>query len=528
MSSFIEPLPGLLDDPQFAIPDLPALTDFHIAPLRNPAPLKHTNAPSPLEPVTANAISTTRSGRRSPRPEGFREIRPSDVLLARESKKPHLAISELLDDNGGPDIIPQQLPSFVSLSVVEKSPIQSSSSLGSRPLHKRPRLEQDGEPTSHDIGRQLPRPAQKELPISRPAPLLPAMVTGLVEPPPSAGLLPSMDPNKRPEILRTASSKIEVKDILRDVTSRSPTPAKVNVGTAVLLHDHVQPLASSHEDLSETATEEMSLPAKMDCPPNLSPNDPKARRVRRKWTKDESSDLLAGVSKHGMGKWKQILDDPDFKFTERSSVDLKDRYRVCSKDSPATKAKPGSSNGLDASTISDAAPKPNSSASPPTADPSHRKERRKRRAWTLAEDDALVAGVKKHGFQWTTIHDDPDLDLGHRRATDLRDRIRNKYPDGYKHAGTAPLRSEIKKAEKQKLRNGSTIAGPDADDDTTIREDAEKEEVNLSFESEKSRYPEKEREPEKSGVTLPSLTLGDDDMDWDNRLPPLLPWDDIG
>ena len=31
------------------------------------------------------------------------------------------------------------------------------------------------------------------------------------------------------------------------------------------------------------------------------------------------------------------------------------------------------------------------------------------------------------------------------------------------------------------------------------------------------------------GVTLPSFTLEvDDDMDWDNRLPPLHEWDEMG
>jgi hypothetical protein len=46
-------------------------------------------------------------------------------------------------------------------------------------------------------------------------------------------------------------------------------------------------------------------------------------------------------------------------------------------------------------------------------------------------------------------------------------------------------------------------------------------------ESERVRDLERDREPDRGGVTLPSLTLDDDDMLWDNRLPPLLPWDEI-
>jgi Myb-like DNA-binding domain len=532
MNGITEPLPGLLDDPQFAITDLPALTEFHIAPLRNPAPLKHTNVPSPLEPVTTNAINANRSGRRSPRGDGLRETRcpptitPNDVLLARESKKPHLAISQLVEDTDGPDSAPHQLPSFISLSVVEKSPIPAPNTLKHGPASKRPRLEIDGEQNSHDLARQLPRPAQKEVPATRPAPLLPAMVTGLHEPPPSAALLPSIELDKRPGMTRMTNSKIQVKDILRDVQSRSPSPSgEMRLG---LSGSYLPPQRAQAGPNTPTRTtfDEPAIPSKPESP--VPPGkDQKARRARRKWTDAETRDLLTGVRKYGVGKWKQILEDPAYLFTERSSVDLKDRYRVCSKDDTLMNMTSSQAGNADVSPTTNGVAEHRSPTSPPQQlllpHVSQNKQRRKRRAWTNTEDEALLSGVSKYGFQWTAIHDDPDLGLDHRRATDLRDRIRNKFPDGYKRAESAPLRSEVKRAEKQKLRDNY---GDDALADGGMH-DQEKPSEAIHHEEERARDHEKERDIEKVGVTLPSLTLDDDDMDWDNRLPPLLPWDEI-
>ena len=68
--------------------------------------------------------------------------------------------------------------------------------------------------------------------------------------------------------------------------------------------------------------------------------------------------------------------------------------------------------------------------------------RRRRRLWTREEDENLMRGVEKYGFAWTSMQEDETLNLKHRKATDLRDRIRNKFPDGYKNAGFRPIRSK--------------------------------------------------------------------------------------
>ncbi|XP_028115194.1 peptide-N(4)-(N-acetyl-beta-glucosaminyl)asparagine amidase-like isoform X3 [Camellia sinensis] len=50
---------------------------------------------------------------------------------------------------------------------------------------------------------------------------------------------------------------------------------------------------------------------------------------KQKWTTEEEEALRAGVAKHGTGKWKNILKDPDFalSLSQRSNIDLKDKWR---------------------------------------------------------------------------------------------------------------------------------------------------------------------------------------------------------
>ncbi|KAI9089026.1 hypothetical protein K1719_029305 [Acacia pycnantha] len=50
---------------------------------------------------------------------------------------------------------------------------------------------------------------------------------------------------------------------------------------------------------------------------------------KQKWTAEEEAALKAGVIKHGAGKWRTILTDPEFSaiLRMRSNVDLKDKWR---------------------------------------------------------------------------------------------------------------------------------------------------------------------------------------------------------
>lgn len=53
-----------------------------------------------------------------------------------------------------------------------------------------------------------------------------------------------------------------------------------------------------------------------------------AIKTRKKWSKQETENLLQGVALYGIGHWKKILEDTKFKFNDRSSIDLKDRSVV--------------------------------------------------------------------------------------------------------------------------------------------------------------------------------------------------------
>ena len=58
--------------------------------------------------------------------------------------------------------------------------------------------------------------------------------------------------------------------------------------------------------------------------------------------------------------------------------------------------------------------------------------------WTLNEDVNLSKGYQKHGFRWTAITRDPELNLGHRTGPQVRDRFRLKFPLYYQAASPIP------------------------------------------------------------------------------------------
>ncbi|KAI3895119.1 hypothetical protein MKW92_014322 [Papaver armeniacum] len=50
---------------------------------------------------------------------------------------------------------------------------------------------------------------------------------------------------------------------------------------------------------------------------------------KQKWTAEEEEALIAGINKHGAGKWKSIQNDPEFSdvLAARSNIDMKDKWR---------------------------------------------------------------------------------------------------------------------------------------------------------------------------------------------------------
>lgn len=555
-------LPGLRDVRNITS-TLPNRNNVNIPPLINPQPSRTAQAPLPLELIDNNYLDDQdrphylfTAGKDDP----TKRTAPS---LPTETKKPHLSINELVDTPGDVESGQVQLPSFVSLSVVERSPTQKQASIGNTNddfPNKRPRLESETDVSTHDRIRLLPMPVQKD--GQQKIPLLPAMVTGLHEPPPSAALLPSMDTDSRPAIQRNTASKMQVKDILLEtqrVSNGRPPEQMLNtpeVPAAEL------PRAPEVET-STTDVETPSTATSAAAPIQFPKKDSKVRRARRKWSEAETQDLLAGVKKHGFGKWKQILNDATYTFADRTSIDLKDRYRVFAKDH--LEGQPEGTPEADAQIEpSEATHEAHINRTSGSNGPTN-KSRRRRHPWTREEDSALLQGVTKYGFQWTSIHDDPDLGLSHRRATDLRDRIRNLYPDGYKHAEARPLRSEVKKAEKagKKETPAGILYAPPNQMDTmnfpseprstpssapsprsvtrrqttsgrvpsiaSLTQHSDTNDVSPSRPSapRRSKTLAEHSTSEQSGITLPSLAFdsANDTDEWDNTLPPFINWD---
>ncbi|KAI0632769.1 hypothetical protein C8Q77DRAFT_1158233 [Trametes polyzona] len=167
------------------------------------------------------------------------------------------------------------------------------------------------------------------------------------------------------------------------------------------------------------------------------PHQPE-KKPRKKWTMEETQMLVAGCNKWGVGNWKSILNDPEFKFDGRSPVDLKDRFRTYYPDA-YRQHYPNAKTHLSTKVRS---------ALPDGTSIFEKTRSKKRRPFTEEEDRALKAGYDKHGTVWATIVKDPVFQAQNRRSTDLRDRFRNAFPDLYQAAGYKPRNTTKKKRDQ--------------------------------------------------------------------------------
>ncbi|KAH9916411.1 uncharacterized protein BXZ73DRAFT_105849 [Epithele typhae] len=167
------------------------------------------------------------------------------------------------------------------------------------------------------------------------------------------------------------------------------------------------------------------------------PSDKPEKKARKKWTMEETQMLVAGCNKWGVGNWKSILNDPEFRFDGRSPVDLKDRFRTYYPDA-YRQHYPNAKTHLSSKVRS---------ALPDGSSIFEKTRSKKRRPFTEEEDRALKAGYDKHGTVWATIVKDPIFQAQNRRSTDLRDRFRNAFPDLYQAAGYKPRNTTKKKRD---------------------------------------------------------------------------------
>ncbi|KAI9757364.1 MAG: hypothetical protein M4579_003478 [Chaenotheca gracillima] len=237
------------------------------------------------------------------------------------------------------------------------------------------------------------------------------------------------------------------------------------------------PVSSSSAFLNESLNDPLSIPAilsnnestaaQIRCRAAEARQRRKTGKPRKKWTEKETQDLMAGVEMFGAGSWNKILKYRGFCFNGRSSVDLKDRFRTCSKknelanlDVEAAPVDPAFVSSFNSTSLDPGGGKdrrcpssPRSQVTPPAQGEvlpintcrsqleatMHgvfmRSARRERRPFTTEEDNDLQIGLHKHGYSWVKILNDPELHFPGRSGTDIRDRVRAHFPEKYKAGG---------------------------------------------------------------------------------------------
>lgn len=255
---------------------------------------------------------------------------------------------------------------------------------------------------------QLPQPKTKAK-DDKPPPFQPVSVLNqLHEPPPSAALFPPITPS-------------------------------YNAGEQTQRLSPLSSFRTSPPDEEGEKVRKRQDPRVEKSPP------PKrvSQRPRMKWTSKETEQLMRGIEIYGIGKWKKILRHPDFSFQPgRTSVDLKDHFRTksksvsselsCDRKKVLPKTTNSSKQGHDENPSKPGGRKLSSPANDQESEtgPSVKPivDSQSRGPWSKAEDASLEEGYKKHGLSWALILDDPELDLAHRSATEIEDRLRTKFP----------------------------------------------------------------------------------------------------
>lgn len=319
--------------------------------------------------------------------------------------------------------------------------------------------------SSKDDFVQLPQPPKKQKAAKQ---VVPPIIIGLFEPPPQATLFPpiassSFHDSHGRNSLNTLPPKVkDLKDAPK--SDESPAPAEKKVTS------------------KETVKRDV--------------------KARKKWTEEETNNLLLGVSKHGIGRWSDILEDPSFSFNNRSGVDLKDRFRTCCPtelrgknvrgQTTAPRAEKymskGSNQGKSKSSLMsenilideddievNRGPEETPSISKSYKSRTHRKKledlvqlgikgpfrksrRRERKLFSDQDDREILMGYDLYGPAWTRIQRDPRFHLQTRQPTDLRDRFRNKYPEKFRSEDSKDPKEtkEVYKLDSREKENAAS------------------------------------------------------------------------
>lgn len=541
---------------------IPQIRDVHtqlpglrIAPLRQPVSRRLWNTPFPHKPEVSarSAAAAAVTNGSLPTPTAGLQLPEKLPTLEEFVNAARTSDSDLGDNYLNPNTSQPPrtiLPDFINLQTVEKLPYLFEDNNASK--RRRIDLLNDNYSSEH---LQLPVPqTQNE---KKPPPFGPfAILNGLNEPPPNAALFPPIEPGSLPPILtrpptdselavfeKQAEKQADKRELRLEEILDPNSLDRSNAGFA----DEPNLEQPSTIDYNQTAShppvdhveDSEEAPVIADAP--LSPKTRgRSRRNLRRWTEQETTDLLKGVVKCGIGNWTAILQQPELKFNKRSAANLKDRFRVCcpwaygaADPNEATKQiqdtlanalmnaesltsgaggkillpdpRPKDSNTTTSTEVAESAstklgeqlltpssqskqPRPPTPApapaleSPQSSLPTKgaptqstkskstlsslgipepyftiKSKRRSRRPFTPAEDEALLKGYAVHGFQWTLIQQDKHLNLSHRRATDLRDRFRTKFPNAYREGGSVSGGSIVSVQRENSNENTPTL-----------------------------------------------------------------------
>jgi hypothetical protein len=431
-SSTIEPrLIALLNND--AASELNAVSPcLELPPLHDPNILKASGRPLALEPDTSKSHGKpTPNPSLNPQHSGLLKSVDGDDNLhrVRGTRKRSTSVADRALGNSSP----QSLKKILSDSTRD----------GSAPSPSKKRNMVEGK----DEFVQLPQPPKKQK-ATKQAVLVPPIIIGLFEPPPQATLFPPI-----------ASSSFHDR---RGRNSLNTVPAS----------------AKGKEDSTKAEDSTNNKGGRRSTTKKTSQNDVKPRK---RWTEEETNNLLLGVSKHGVGRWTDILEDRSFSFNGRSGVDLKDRFRTCCPDelrgkgSKHKNSTKGSDNpragvnqknskssllseniliekdevcgAVDATDALVCNKVPKSRAHRKNLEdlaelgiegPFRKSQRRERRPFSEQDDREILLGYNIYGPAWTRIQRDSQFHLQSRQPTDLRDRFRNKYPEKYRSDDATP------------------------------------------------------------------------------------------
>jgi hypothetical protein len=300
-------------------------------------------------------------------------------------------------------------------------------------------------------------------------PRIPPLLQGLHQPPPlpEGRLFPPIT-SESSGFDRDVGERRNISKVISTGKLQERDPDTVNGAVRREASERVEKEQESRDKLATTqevipgGTGSQSGAGSPDNSAAQNKNQGKETRKRNKWSEQETRDLLLGVSKFGIGKWKRILQCSEFNFDGRNAVDLKDRFRVCCpaeglkprkprpRKSEIEKPRDGGA-GTEKISARDIAPVrtenhgshrrvvdrvgPAELAEMGIQEPFVKSKRRQRHAFSEVDDQNLLKGYEKYGAVWHSIRNDEQLGFSARHPTDLRDRFRIRYPEIYAKAG---------------------------------------------------------------------------------------------